>query len=207
MVLGGWDWSGRSSLPTSNSINSLSTVNLDDTREKAELQKSFYSLLHVIVHAGLSSILLKVSSSPLNPNPNPPIASTSQSDTTVAFAIPNQEGGRGGELDSIISSLMTGARHLDPTVRRTCLQILTRLVSDWCGGGGGTLGTMASTTSGGSSGGAGKDDVGMDVSSSSPRSQQTAVGGKAQASTPSDPPMSISSVPLVGAELVPVGYP
>ena len=44
----------------------------------------------------------------------------------------NEQGGQ--LLDAVLTSVVAGASHTDATVRRTCLQILTRLTSDWCGG-------------------------------------------------------------------------
>ena len=208
MVIGAWDWSGRSSLPAAACNSQLSTVTLDETREKTELQKSFYSLIHVTVNAGLSSILLKISPSPPSSNqPIPPPGSLSAPfRSEEGFS---EEGYRGASqvLDTVISSIITGSSHVDPTVRRTCLQILTRLTSDWCGGGGGGggggLGTVASTTTTGSSGGAKGDDGGMDVSSSSP-TRSSPLTGAIKSSQPSMAmDQSTSNMATMAAELVP----
>ncbi|GAX84343.1 hypothetical protein CEUSTIGMA_g11765.t1 [Chlamydomonas eustigma] len=104
-----WEWSGRMAAPAAvvvaraaSTTQNGSTVSLEEGRECGELQRSYYSLLHVLVHTGLSRSLLNL----------PP-----------------------GILDVAIKAVTQGAAtHVDATVRRTCMQILQRLVSDWCGG-------------------------------------------------------------------------
>eukprot|EP00879_Flechtneria_rotunda_P007650 GHRR01008022.1.p1 GENE.GHRR01008022.1~~GHRR01008022.1.p1 ORF type:complete len:244 (+),score=108.64 GHRR01008022.1:34-732(+) len=73
---------------------------LEDAREKGELQRSYYSLLHCIVHQSFASSLVQAS---------PQV------------------------LDSLLTALAKGAAtHVDASVRRTCIQVLERLLSDWC---------------------------------------------------------------------------
>lgn len=136
-----WDWSGRRAAPLPlSSVSSIGggsgasgggarsaaanavAATLEEARERGELQRAFYSLLHVVMHSGLSGTLLKMA----------PLASQA---TTPSGGV-SGVGGGGGEaamLDAIIRGVVTGgATHVDATVRRTCLQILERLVGDWC---------------------------------------------------------------------------
>mmetsp|Transcript_5354 Transcript_5354/g.11718 ORF Transcript_5354/g.11718 Transcript_5354/m.11718 type:complete len:1077 (-) Transcript_5354:655-3885(-) len=103
----GWDWSGKAALPgaTATPAAAASPAGVaagtsEDARERGELQRTFYALVHVMVHNGLSMALLKI----------PPAA-----------------------LDAIMSAVTRGASaHVDATVRRTCIQVLERLVNEWC---------------------------------------------------------------------------
>jgi exportin-T len=73
---------------------------LEDARERGELQRSYYGLLHAITQQ-LPGALLEV----------PP-----------------------GILDSVLTDVARGGvMHVDPAVRRTCVQILARLYEEWCG--------------------------------------------------------------------------
>jgi len=116
-----WDWSGRLASPaalTQVSAGSSSggssvqqqpeqrlqvAVTLEDAREKGELQRAYYSLLHAIAHNNLTQVLMR-------------------SNAQV--------------LDLELTAISRGAAtHVDPAVRRTCLQVFTRLLGDWCANG------------------------------------------------------------------------
>ncbi|KAK4773473.1 hypothetical protein SAY87_028492 [Trapa incisa] len=76
-------------------------TNTEEFRELQELQKSFYTFLHVITMHGLSSVFL--------------------SPKGIGF------------LDQLMQLLLhTSCNHNDPLVRKTCVQIFTRLIKDWC---------------------------------------------------------------------------
>jgi exportin-T len=105
-----WDWSGQLAGPapvtqaTANSSTVSSTsqgqqqdqrlqvaATLEDVREKGELQRAYYSLLHAIAHNNLTQVLMR-------------------SNAQV--------------LDMELTAVTRGAAtHVDPTVRKTCLQV------------------------------------------------------------------------------------
>ena len=104
-----WDWSGRLASPAaltqvgagSSSGGSSAqqqpeqrlqvAVTLEDAREKGELQRAYYSLLHAIAHNNLTQVLMR-------------------SNAQV--------------LDLELTAISRGAAtHVDPAVRRTCLQV------------------------------------------------------------------------------------
>jgi exportin-T len=76
------------------------TATLEDAREKGELQRGYYGLLHAVVHQNLASSLLQA----------PPQV-----------------------LDQLLTALARGAAaHVDPSVRRLCMQVFERLLQEWC---------------------------------------------------------------------------
>lgn len=78
--------------------------------------------------------------------------------------------GQGGQLlDAIVTSIVSGSAHSDATIRRTCLQILTRLTGDWCGVVSGNVKILNGQTSGAAANG-------MDSSSSSSSAQESVPG-------------------------------
>mmetsp|Transcript_3613 Transcript_3613/g.10405 ORF Transcript_3613/g.10405 Transcript_3613/m.10405 type:complete len:537 (-) Transcript_3613:551-2161(-) len=98
-----WDWSGRSGAGTSEDFqvnnHTQATGSAEELREKAELQRSYYSVLHAICQNNLSSALshLKVAT-----------------------------------LEQCMQGLVSGASlHVDPSVRKVCVQTLGMLVAQW----------------------------------------------------------------------------
>ncbi|KAG1677608.1 hypothetical protein FOA52_010389 [Chlamydomonas sp. UWO 241] len=97
---GGASLTGPSGAGTGGGQAGRPVAVLDEGREKGELQLAYYSLLHVVVHTGLSRALLEL----------PP-----------------------GALDVVINAVVEGAAsHVDAGARRTCIQILERLITEWC---------------------------------------------------------------------------
>lgn len=87
--------------------SACSGATLEEAREKHELVRGYFALLHCLTHHGLSGALLKL----------PPQA-----------------------LDAVMDALTRAAsRYGDTSVRRTCVQTLTRLVGEWCGSGAGEV--------------------------------------------------------------------
>ncbi|GMH39364.1 hypothetical protein BSKO_07262 [Bryopsis sp. KO-2023] len=92
-----WDWSGALCLPTKGDVQKGALV--EESREKGDLQKAYYSLLHVTVSSKLDGVVLKL-----------PEAT----------------------LKVILSALIEGASsHMDPAVRKSCIQVLLELVDGW----------------------------------------------------------------------------
>ncbi|KAK9812733.1 hypothetical protein WJX72_002830 [[Myrmecia] bisecta] len=105
-----WDWSGRAALPAGPAVGAGAAAGEvqaglnEDLREKAELQRSYYSFLHAVTHNQLTGALV---------------------------AAP----GQAGMLEAVLEALARGAgSHADPATRRTCVQVLRRLVVEVCGG-------------------------------------------------------------------------
>ena len=113
-----WDWSGARATPTAAATAAAAAAasgggdgrpagggSIEDLRERAELQRAYYSFAHSLVHSGLASVLLRVPRS---------------------------------SLDAVLGALMRGAAsHVDPGVRKTCIQAVARLAGEWCSPDGG----------------------------------------------------------------------
>lgn len=99
----GWDWTGRVVQPArlpADHQDGLVPVAMDEAREKSELQRSYYFLLHAMSQNQLAGTLLQL-----------PQAA----------------------LESVMVALTRGAAtHVDPTVRKTCVQAYERLLGEWC---------------------------------------------------------------------------
>lgn len=63
-----WDWSGAKCTPAALSTPTAAAAagerpagagSTEDLRERAELQRAYYSFLHALVHNGLSGVLLR----------------------------------------------------------------------------------------------------------------------------------------------------
>lgn len=77
------------------------TSGIEDLREKAELQKAYYSFLHAITSSNLRHVLLQTPSDTLQP-----------------------------ALGALVAG---GAGHIDPGIRKTCLQVWAESLSDCMG--------------------------------------------------------------------------
>lgn len=96
----------------------LPAATLEELREAGELQRQYYLLLHGMVSVGLAGVLLGGGGA------GPPSSS-------AGGAAP------GAVLEAVVQALTRGAAtHVDPSVRRTCVQVYCRLVKEWCPVGG-----------------------------------------------------------------------
>ncbi|XP_075265415.1 uncharacterized protein LOC142357760 [Convolutriloba macropyga] len=98
-----WDWSGRSGTGATEQIQANSQVqatgSTEDQREKAELQRSYYSMLHALCQNNLASALSRL---------------------------------KMATLEQCMQGLVSGASlHVDPSVRKICIQTLSMLVTQW----------------------------------------------------------------------------
>ena len=76
------------------------TSGIEDLREKGELQKAYYSLLHAITSSNLRQVLLQTPSETLQQ-----------------------------ALGALVAG---GAGHIDPGIRKTCLQVWAASVLQCC---------------------------------------------------------------------------
>ena len=166
-----WDWSGAKCTPAALSTptaaageRAAAAGSTEDLRERAELQRAYYSFLHALVHNGLSGVLLRAPPGTLDAalgalmrgaathvdagaaglrgrGAAPALVPGSHAAREWCAAFWLAAGAAGGLVHAYRAALHphTCTRHTSAPagVRKTCVQAVERLAGEWCSAEGG----------------------------------------------------------------------